>query len=210
MSIFLIAGILLSCRKFFTNYFCKNKLPLMELDSSFIKRLKENDSNAQRVFYEQLAPKMYGICLRFAFASEDADDILQDGFIRVFKHIKDFRGEGSLEGWVRRTIVNTAINYYKKKIKQGVSVNLDFVQGKIKEDSKVVEKMSADELLELISELPPGYRTVFNLNVIEGYTHKEIGKLLEISENTSKSQLSRARVSLQNKLAEIKEKENIG
>jgi len=182
----------------------------MELDSSFIKRLKENDSNAQRVFYEQLAPKMYGICLRFAFASEDADDILQDGFIRVFKHIKDFRGEGSLEGWVRRTIVNTAINYYKKKIKQGVSVNLDFVQGKIKEDSKVVEKMSADELLELISELPPGYRTVFNLNVIEGYTHKEIGKLLEISENTSKSQLSRARVSLQNKLAEIKEKENIG
>jgi RNA polymerase sigma-70 factor (ECF subfamily) len=135
---------------------------------------------------------------------------LQDGVIRVFKHIKDFRGEGSLEGWVRRTIVNTAINYYKKKIKQGVSVNLDFVQGKIKEDSKVVEKMSADELLELISELPPGYRTVFNLNVIEGYTHKEIGKLLEISENTSKSQLSRARVSLQNKLAEIKEKENIG
>ncbi len=153
---------------------------------------------------------MYGICLRFAFATEDADDILQDGFIRVFKHIKDFRGEGSLEGWVRRTIVNTAINYYKKKIKQGVSVDLDFVQGKIKEESKVVEKMSADELLELISELPPGYRTVFNLNAIEGYTHKEIGRLLEISENTSKSQLSRARVSLQKKLAVIREKENIG
>ncbi len=186
-----------------------NNLSLMELDRSFVKRLKDNDSNAQRVFYEQLAPKMYGICLRFAFATEDADDILQDGFIRVFNHIKDFRGEGSLEGWVRRTIVNTAINYYKKKVKQGINVDLEIVQGKVKEESKIVERMSADELLVLISELPVGYRTVFNLNVIEGYTHKEIGKLLEISENTSKSQLSRARVSLQKKLAIIKEKENI-
>ncbi len=181
----------------------------MELNSIFIKRLKENNSEAQRAFYEQLAPKMYGICLRFAFASEDADDILQDGFIRVFKHIKDFRGEGSLEGWVRRTIVNTAINYYKKKIKQGTKIELEYVQGKVVEASNVVEKMAADELLELISELPPGYRTVFNLSVIEGYTHKEIGKILDISENTSKSQLSRARVSLQNSLYDIKEKENI-
>ena len=181
----------------------------MEFDSTFINRLKENDSKAQSVFYQQLAPKMYGICLRFALINEDADDILQDGFIRVFKHIKDFRGEGSLEGWVRRTIVNTAINYYKKKIKQGISVDLDYVQDKVKEASGIVEKMAADELLILIRELPPGYRTVFNLSVIEGYTHKEIGNILEISENTSKSQLSRARVSLQNKLAKIKEKENI-
>jgi RNA polymerase sigma-70 factor (ECF subfamily) len=181
----------------------------MELNSNFIKRLKDNDPEAQRVFYKQLSPKMYGICLRFAFVQDDADDILQDGFIRVFKHIKDFRGEGSLEGWVRRTIVNTAINYYKKKIKQGVSVDLDHVQEKVKEESTVVEKMAADELLMLIKELPPGYRTVFNLSVIEGYTHKEIGNILEISENTSKSQLSRARVSLQKKLAKIREKENI-
>jgi len=181
----------------------------MKLDSTFVKKLKESDAKAQRVFYEQLAPKMYGICLRFAFAKDDADDILQDGFIRVFKHIKDFRGEGSLEGWVRRTIVNTAINYYKKKIKQGINVDLDIVQGKVKEASGVVEKMAADELLTLIGELPPGYRTVFNLNVIEGYTHKEIGKILEISENTSKSQLSRARASLQNRLSIIKKKENI-
>jgi len=181
----------------------------MKLDSNFIKRLKESEPEAQRVFYEQLAPKMYGICLRFAFVRDDADDILQDGFIRVFNHIKDFRGEGSLEGWVRRTIVNTAINYYKKKIKKGINVDLDHVQDKVKQVSGIVEKMAADELLLLIKELPPGYRTVFNLSVIEGYTHKEIGNILEISENTSKSQLSRARVSLQNKLAEIKEKENI-
>ena len=181
----------------------------MEFDSAFIKKLKENDSKAQRDFYQQLAPKMYGICLRFALINEDADDILQDGFIRVFRHIKDFRGEGSLEGWVRRTIVNTAINYYKKKIKQGINTDLEFVKGKVKEQNNIVEKMSCDELLVLINQLPPGYRMVFNLNVIEGYTHKEIGKILEISENTSKSQLSRARASLQKKIFSIREREQI-
>ncbi len=182
----------------------------MEFDGAFINRLKENDSKAQRVFYQQLAPKMYGICLRFALINEDADDILQDGFIRVFKHIKDFRGEGSLEGWVRRTIVNTAINYYKKKIKQGIKIDLEYVKGKVKETNNIVEKMAADEILQLISELPRGYRMVFNLNVIEGYTHKEIGKILEISENTSKSQLSRARASLQKKIFSIRDRENLG
>lgn len=187
-----------------------NNLSFMEFDSAFIQRLKENDSKAQRVFYQQLAPKMYGICLRFALINEDADDILQDGFIRVFKHIGDFRGDGSLEGWVRRTIVNTAINYYKKKIKQGIKTDLEHVKGKIKETNNIVEKMAADELLELISELPPGYRMVFNLNVIEGYTHKEIGQMLEISENTSKSQLSRARISLQKKIFSIRDKEGVG
>lgn len=182
----------------------------MEFDITFIKRLKENDSKTQRVFYQQLAPKMYGICLRFALINEDADDILQDGFIRVFRHIKDFRGEGSLEGWVRRTIVNTAINYYKKKIKQGIKTDLEYVKGKFKETNNIVEKMAADELLVLINELPPGYRMVFNLNIIEGYTHKEIGRILEISENTSKSQLSRARASLQKKISLIKVKEQFG
>jgi len=182
----------------------------MEFDSTFIKKLKENDSKAQRDFYQQLAPKMYGICLRSALINEDADDILQDGFIRVFRHIKDFREEGSLEGWVRRTIVNTAINYYKKKIKQGINTDLEIVKGKVKEKNTIVEKMSCDELLVLISELPPGYRMVFNLNVIEGYTHKEIGEILDISENTSKSQLSRARASLQKRINTIQENEERG
>lgn len=182
----------------------------MEFDNNFIKKLKANDSKAQSLFYHQLAPKMYGICIRFALVSEDADDILQDGFIRVFKHIKDFRGDGSLEGWVRRTIVNTAINYYKKKIKQGIKTDLDFVKGKLSTKSEVVDKMSCDELLVLINELPPGYRMVFNLNVMEGYTHKEIGIMLDISENTSKSQLSRARASLQKKINKVKSEESSG
>jgi len=181
----------------------------MEFDKSFIIKLLRNDKKAQEAFYQQLAPKMYGVCLRFALDKDDAADILQDGFIRVFVHLKDFRGEGSLEGWVRRTIVNTAINYYNKKIKQGVKTDLDQVKDTNQTRSLVVENMSTRELLNMINELPDGYRTVFNLNIIEGYTHKEIGEMLGISENTSKSQLSRARASLQKRLKIIEKKENL-
>jgi RNA polymerase sigma-70 factor (ECF subfamily) len=181
----------------------------MEFDKSFIIKLLRNDKKAQEAFYQQLAPKMYGVCLRFALDKDDAADILQDGFIRVFVHLKDFRGEGSLEGWVRRTIVNTAINYYNKRIKQGVKTDLDQVKETNQTRSLVVENMSTCELLNMVNELPDGYRTVFNLNIIEGYTHKEIGEMLGISENTSKSQLSRARASLQKRLKIIEKKENL-
>lgn len=180
----------------------------MNFDKSFIKRLQKSDGKAQQAFYQQLAPKMYGICLRFAADQAEADDILQEGFIRVFTHLKDFRSEGSLEGWVRRTIVNTAINFYKKRIKRGPLTDLEYIKETADDKYYVIEKMAADELMKLISELPVGYRTVFNLNVVEGYTHKEIGQMLDISENTSKSQLSRARTSLQKKLNAIKKKEN--
>jgi RNA polymerase sigma-70 factor (ECF subfamily) len=182
----------------------------MNFDKSFITKLQKSDEKAQQVFYQQLAPKMYGICLRFSVDQSEADDILQEGFIRVFTHLKDFRGEGSLEGWVRRTIVNTAINSYKKRIKRGPTTDLEYIKETADEKYYVIEKMAADELLKLISELPVGYRTVFNLNVVEGYTHKEIGAMLDISENTSKSQLSRARTSLQKKLKSIKKEERLG
>jgi len=182
----------------------------MNFDKSFIKKLRKGDGKAQEVFYQQLAPKMYGICLRFAANRAEADDILQEGFIRVFTHLKDFRSEGSLEGWVRRTIVNTAINFYKKRKKRGPTTDLEYIKETADDKYYIIEKMAADELMELISDLPDGYRTVFNLNVVEGYTHKEIGEILDISENTSKSQLSRARTSLQKKLQAIKRKENLG
>ncbi|MEJ2593645.1 MAG: RNA polymerase sigma factor [bacterium] len=182
----------------------------MIFDKSFIDKLRKNDEKAQKAFYQKLAPKMYGICLRFAADRAEADDILQEGFIRVFTHLKDFRGDGSLEGWVRRTIVNTAINSYKKRVKRGMPTDLSFIREKVDDSSHIIEQMAAEELMELISSLPDGYRTVFNLNVIEGYTHKEIGEMLNISENTSKSQLSRARTSLQKKLKNLKEKEKIG
>ncbi len=181
----------------------------MEFDKSFIRKLVKQDREAQMTFYKQLAPKMYGICLRFASDRDDANDILQEGFIRVFRHLKDFRGEGSLEGWVRRTIVNTAINLYKKRIKKGIAADINTYENSIVEKPLIVEQLSANELLELVKELPQGYRTIFNLSVIDGYTHKEIGIKLNISENTSKSQLSRARTALQKKLKSIKDRENI-
>ncbi len=181
----------------------------MEFDSQFIKRIINNDRAAQKRFYQYFSSKMYGVCLRFAKDVDDANDMMQEGFIRVFSHIGDFRGDGSLEGWIRRTMVNTAINFYKRKIRKGKTVSIDVVAERSDKSVYIIEKMSVDELMVLIRELPTGYRTVFNLNVIEGYTHREIGKMLNISENTSKSQLSRARIALQKKLLKIKEKERI-
>ena len=181
----------------------------MKIDKAFITQLQNKDRKTQVAFYKYLSPKMYGVCLRFANSTDDANDILQEGFIRVFKHINDFRGEGSFEGWVRRTVVNTAINYYKKEKKRGYKVDLDHVKKKHITNAIAIDRLSYNELIEIIRELPTGYRTVFNLNVMEGYTHKEIGLKLNISENTSKSQLSRARLAIQKKLSEIKNKENI-
>ncbi|HEY9114696.1 MAG TPA: RNA polymerase sigma factor [Bacteroidales bacterium] len=181
----------------------------MEFDPAFIKLLKAQDRKAQKTFYLQLAPKMYGVCLRYASDGDDAEDIMQEGFIRVFRHVKDFRGDGSLEGWVRRTMVNTAINFYRKRIKRGINTDLKYVKGKADDKVFVIEKLAAEEIIELVKKLPDGYRTVFNLNVIEGYTHKEIGEMLNISENTSKSQLSRARASLQKMIHSISKRENI-
>jgi RNA polymerase sigma-70 factor (ECF subfamily) len=181
----------------------------MKIDKTFITQLQNKDRKAQLAFYNYLSPKMYGVCIRFANSSDDANDILQEGFIRVFNHINDYRGEGSFEGWVRRTIVNTAINFYKKEKKRGFKVDLDYIKKDYVVSESAIEKISFNELISLIRELPNGYRTVFNLNVIEGYTHKEIGNMLDISENTSKSQLSRAKSALQKKLADINTKENI-
>lgn len=182
----------------------------MKFDKSLIKQLKENNRKAQEAFYRFFAPKMFGVCLRFSANKYDAEDIMQEGFIRVFRYIKDYRGEGSFEGWVRRIIVNTAINHYKRRIKRSFSNPIEEEGKAAGFNANIIEQMSADEILKIVSELPVGYRTVFNLNIIEGYTHKEIGVLLGISENTSKSQLSRARGSLQKKLENIKRKENIG
>jgi RNA polymerase sigma-70 factor (ECF subfamily) len=143
---------------------------------------------------------MFGICLRYAKNQMEAEDVLQEGFIKVFRYLKDYRNDGSLEGWIRRTMVNTAINFYKKRIKYQKDLSLDQTEPINTDEESAIDKLSAKELLELIRQLPDGYRMVFNLNVIEGYTHKEIGEMLNISENTSKSQLSRARNVLQEKL----------
>jgi RNA polymerase sigma-70 factor (ECF subfamily) len=175
----------------------------MNSEEELIERCLKNDVKAHEAFYKRFAPKMYGVCLRFAKNQMESDDILQEGFIKVFLNLGTFRNEGSLEGWVRRTIVNTAINLFKKNAKYLNDVGLDKAETGHFSEGDAVSEISVEELLKLIRELPAGYRMVFNLNVLEGYTHKEIGQLLEISENTSKSQLSRARLALQKKIIEL-------
>jgi RNA polymerase sigma-70 factor (ECF subfamily) len=158
----------------------------------------------QEMIYRYFAPKMYGICLRFAHNKMEADDILQEGFIKILTKLNDFRYEGSFEGWIRRTIINTAINYYRRNVRNSRFLEIEEFDAPISENEEnIFDKISKEELLRLIQELPNGYRTVFNLNVIEGYTHKEIGEMLNISDNTSKSQLTRARSILQKKVLNL-------
>ena len=165
-------------------------------DEQLIKGCVDEDPVAQKLFYERFARKMMGVCLRYAQDQYEAEDILQDGFVKVFQKIGTFRGSGSLEGWVRRTIVNTALdNIRKTKIFQQ-HVDLDNAESLVSSEGLVLENIAANDLLKLICTLPTGYRTVFNMFAIEGYSHKEIADQLNISENTSKSQFRKAKAYL--------------
>ncbi|MCC8034481.1 MAG: sigma-70 family RNA polymerase sigma factor [Rikenellaceae bacterium] len=151
------------------------------------------DAVSQRELYERFSGSMYGICLRYVRDKALAEDILHDGFITVFTKIGEFRGEGSFEGWCRRIFVNTALGHLRKKSALTESESIDQVRWLEVDDADAVEKMSGEEVLELIDHLPQGYRTILNLYAVEGYSHKEIGEMLGISENTSRSQYFRAR-----------------
>jgi RNA polymerase sigma-70 factor (ECF subfamily) len=155
---------------------------------------------AQKRLYEMFAPKMYGVCLRYAKDQDTAQDYLQEGFIRVFAHLDKFRHEGSLEGWIRRIVVNTALEKLRKMDVFRNSVEVETALNKAHDSVQLMDQINADELLQLIQTLPTGFRTVFNLYAIEGYTHQEIADIMHISEGTSKSQYSRARQWLQHKL----------
>lgn len=159
----------------------------------------------QRELYNRYAPKMYGLCLRYASNSEEAEDILQEGFIKVFNKIGSFRKEGSFEGWMRRIFVNTAIEQFRKKIhlQPITEYEENTVEGKY---LSVLDSMAEKDIIQLVQQLSPGYRTVFNMYVVEGYTHKQIADALGISEGTSKSQLSRAKQILQELVKKFIEK----
>ena len=135
---------------------------------------------------------MYGVCLRYSGNVEDANDLLQEGFIKVYKNLQKFRGEGSFEGWIRRIFVNTSIEHFRKKVKL---YNVSEVQENTIEDIElnVLDSLAEKDLISLVNELSPGYKAVFNMHVIEGYSHKEIADILGITEGTSKSQLARAK-----------------
>ncbi len=171
------------------------------MQSDILNIQAEDDAATLEMLYQKYSSKMYGICLRFAGNTMEADDILQEGFIKVFTKLKYFRNEGSLEGWIRRIFVNTAINFYRKKSRYAFNEDLEDVHfNTARAENGYSDLLSKEELVNLIQSLPNGYRTVFNLNVVEGYTHKEIGEMLGISDNTSKSQLTRAKTILKKKV----------
>jgi len=172
-------------------------------DSALVKKCIKGDARAQRALFEKFAPKMLGVCMRYAKNSDQAEDILQDGFVKVFTKLSNYSGNGSLEGWIRRIIVNTALDEIRRNIKFQNNISVDDVDYKLELDSHIVEGLAAEDLMKIINDLPDGYRIVFNMFAIEGYSHKEIAMQLNISENTSKSQYSRARAYLKNKLEEL-------
>jgi RNA polymerase sigma factor (sigma-70 family) len=171
-------------------------------ESDLIEGCIQGDRRMQEELYRLFAPKIYAVCLRYSNNTEDAQDLLQEGFIKVYRNLHRFRAEGSFEGWIRRVFVNTSIEHFRKK-----SAKLSMVSEKEEStiednDISALESLAEKDVINIIQELSPGYRTVFNLYVVEGYSHKEIGDMLGISEGTSKSQLARAKAVLQKKIAQ--------
>lgn len=171
------------------------------LYNRLIQGCLKQQRSAQKELYDVLSSKVFAICLRYADNYQTAEDLLQEGFIKIFKNIKMYRGDGSFEGWAKRIVVNTAIEHYRKQARMYPIVNLEAVDYSLRVDY-LGDTLELQDIQKLIQKLSPGYRTVFNLYVVEGYSHKEICELLDISEGTSKSQLARARYLLQKMIIE--------
>lgn len=172
-------------------------------EAEMLEGCKAQREQAQKELFDKYVKLMLAVCMRYADSYEEAQDIVQDGFVKVFKKINSFTGKGSLEGWIKRIVVNTALDYLRKYKNQRFNLNIDDVDYLLKEDQVAEGKLHENDLIGLIQSLPVGYKTVFNLYAIEGYSHKEIGEKLSISENTSKSQYSRARSILKKKLEQL-------
>lgn len=169
-------------------------------EQKLIKECLKGKPTAQKQLYDLFAAKMFGVCLRYAKNYHLAEDMLQDGFVKVFRYLDKYKGAGSFEGWIRRIFINTAIEHHRKKNPMYSVVEVQEKDtGEI--DNSALQDLAVDDLLRLVNELSDGYRMVFNLYVIEGYNHREIADLLGISEGTSKSQLARARNILKERIA---------
>jgi RNA polymerase sigma factor (sigma-70 family) len=156
-----------------------------------------NDATAQQELYYKYSPKMLSVCYRYAKSREDAEDMLQEGFIKVFTQIHQFQNRGALEGWIRRIIVHTCINNLKKNKKFSESVDIIHASSISVREENIPSILQAKQVVESIRLLPLGYRTVLNLYAIEGYSHREIAEILDIEESTSRSQYTRAKAMLE-------------
>lgn len=175
----------------------------MHNELKLIEQCKKGKKKAQKELYENYSPVMFAICMRYATSTPEAEDILQEGFVKVFSNIKDYKEQGSFISWIKRIFINTAITHYHKNKKHRYHLevsDINELNASTRFDNKTFTK---DELFGIIDNLPEGYKMVFNLYAIEGYKHKEIAELLKIDINTSKSQYSRARKLIQSKLIEL-------
>lgn len=169
-------------------------------DDAIIEGCLKGKRKFQKMLYRKYAPTMFGVCQRYFSSLDQAEDALQEGFVKVFLKLGDFRREGSLEGWIRRIMVTTSLNYYRNNKKHYFHSDVDDLYEGVEDSMFKEDQFTREELLKTLKDMPAGYKMVFNLFEVEGYSHKEIAEMLGISVNTSKSQLSKARKMLQRKL----------
>jgi RNA polymerase sigma-70 factor (ECF subfamily) len=176
----------------------------MSDQENLIAGCKRKDTWARKKLYEQYAPAMLGVCVRYVEEKETARDILHEGFIKVFTKIESYSGTGSFEGWMRKIFITSALEYLRSAKAFGGTISLDFYNETAENNvTDIVEQLSAEEIVRCINELPAGFRTVFNLYAVEGYSHAEIAQMLNIQEASSRSQLARARQMLQTKIRDL-------
>jgi len=179
-------------------------IPFFTTEAQLIVALKRGESRAHKVVYERFSGKMLAVCTRYCANRDDAEEVMLDGFMRVFEKIEQFREEGSFEGWIRRVMVTESLMFIRKAKQWRQEVPIDEVT--VEPDYEWADTaVNENDLMRLVNQLPDGYRTVFNLYAIEGYAHAEIAEMLGISEGTSKSQLSRARMMLQANLKKMEQ-----
>lgn len=179
-------------------------IPFFTTETQLIAALKRGESRAHKVVYERFAGKMLAVCTRYCANRADAEEVMLDGFMRVFEKIGQFREDGSFEGWVRRVMVTESLMFLRKNKQWRQEVPMDNVL--VEPDYEWADTaVNENDLLRMVNQLPDGYRTVFNLYAIEGYSHAEIAEMLGVSEGTSKSQLSRARTMLQMNLKKLEQ-----
>ena len=177
-------------------------------EDELIKACINKNERAQKTLFDNFSPRLMGVCLRYAQNRDEAKDMLQDGFIKIFQKLEAFSGTGSFGGWMHRTMVNTCLDAIRKNSKHLYSVEIEKADHLIQLDETILSEIRTKELLGLVQQLPDGYRLVFNMFAIEGYGHKEIAEELGISENTSKSQFRKARLWLQKAIIELDEIKN--
>jgi RNA polymerase sigma factor (sigma-70 family) len=170
------------------------------LEKQLISDCQKGSRIAQKKLYELYSGKMMAVCLRYCKDKETAKDLLHDGFVKVYTHIESFEGKGSFEGWIRRIMVNTALEYLRKQSDEGYSLDIEEAFTLTNDDIGAMEKMQAAELIQTIQRLPDTYRATFNLFVVEGFSHREIAEMMNITESSSRVYLTRAKQMLQNML----------